>query len=200
VAASAFLATFTAMAGCMSIPLSTIWKLHEMTAERFFAHDPRALRVALRTDDAMKRGAGVPELRIDVDTTSPKPLCYAFTLDPIDVRATSDSPLDQSDPHRRWYAFRLSEKGVAAFDRAKREIRAKDRKDADVLLNVTLTDVLVPAKDAPSMPLRIDIALDRDDGYFTLINETVVDLAKAPAPAPKNVPDAKARPACVPAA
>ncbi len=195
-------------AGCMSVPLSTIWKMHGLTAEQFFAKDPHGLRVAVRTDDVTKRGDGVPRIRIDIDAPSTKPICFAFALDPVSPTAPGESSLDRSAPHRRWYPFALSARGLAAFDRAKREVRTKDLKGAQFRLNVEFDDMLVPAEQAKSMPLRVDVALDRTDGYFTLFKETAVTIERTPADAPPAKaatgnpdarPQADPKPPCVPA-
>jgi len=188
------------MSACVAIPLSTMWKLHDMTAERFLANDPRQLRVAIRVDDAMKRGTASPQMRIDIDAPSTKPICYAFALDPIDPRSMGEPTLETAPPHRRWYAFALSQRGIDAFERARREVRTKDLQEADVAFNVTMNDVLVLPEEGSSFPFRIDVVLERKDGYFTMIKETDIKVAKdeKPAAPAKPAPDPKAKPVCIP--
>ena len=198
------------LAGCVAIPLSTTWKLYDMTAERFFENDPKQLRVAIRVNEAMKRGSGSPQMRIDIDAPSTRPICYAFGLDLIDPRAAGEPGLDAAPAHRRWYAFALSPRGIEAFDRARREVRTKDLEDANFALNVKMDDVITMPEPGATTPLRIDVALDRKDGYFTLIKE--IDLkvmketdgshsatASATTKAAPSAPTPKDRPVCVPA-
>jgi hypothetical protein len=192
----------TALTGCASVPFSTMWKLRGMTPERFFAGDPREMRVAIRSDDIVKRGAGQPQIRIDIEAPSTKPICYAFALDAVDARAAGEPPLE-AVTHRRWYAFALSRKGIEVFDRAKREVRVKELKGGQLSFAVTFDDLLIPPDDAKALSLRIDIALDRKDGYVTLIKEfdipitRTADAAKKPA-APATEKTADAKPTCVP--
>jgi hypothetical protein len=201
VAAIAACGVVALLSACASIPLSTMWKMGDMTPERFFASDPRQMRVAVRTSDDVKRGSGLPQIRIDLDAPSTKPICYAFTLEPIDPRAFGEPPLDALPAHRRWHAFALSRAGIDAFERARREVRIKELKGATFSLEVTMTDTLNWPEAAKSVGFGIDLALTTKDGYFTLIKET--DMAVT---SPKNadkkpaVADAKAAPACVPTA
>ncbi len=198
------------LTSCVAVPLSTMWELSGMTSERFFANDPKQLRVAIRVDEAMKRGSGLPQMRIDIDAPSTRPICYAFALDPIDPRAAGEPRLDAVPPLRRWYAFALSSRGIESFDRARREVRTKDLEDANFSLNVTMDDVITMPKPGATTPLRIDVSLDRNEGYFTLIKEIDIKVERevdgshkaAAAATTKPVPtpgNAKDKPVCVPA-
>jgi len=173
------------LSGCAAMPLSTIWRMRDFTVQKFFANDPTALRVAIRTDERVRRGDGVPMIEVKVHAASTKPLCYAFALVPVDARATGEAPLD-GEPGRRWYSFRLSADGIDAFARARSSLRNANLDDADFSLEVTMTHVLDPAPGADRFPLRIDIAFDRADGYFTLIKET--DLLQTSAVKKNNGP------------
>jgi hypothetical protein len=187
------------LSACSSIPLSTMWKMRDMTTERFFADDPRQMRVAVRTTDDVKRGSGLPQIRIDLQAQSTKPICYAFVLEPVDPRAAGEPPLDALPAHRRWYAFALSRAGIEAFERARREVRIKELKGATLSLEVTMSDALNWPEAATSITFGIDLALTTKDGYFTLIKET--DMAvTSPKNADKKPPgaDAKVTPVCVP--
>ena len=167
-----------AIAGCTSIPLATMWKLRDFTVESFFAKDPAQLRVAVQVDKTMRRGPDSPKIDIRVKAASTKPICYAFALDPVDASAKSELILERPAPDRRWYVFALSPEGIDAFRKAQRELKIKQQEQTEIALNITLAKVLEPATDGAPFPLRIDLALDRVDGYFTLIRETTVDPAK----------------------
>jgi hypothetical protein len=197
------------LTACTAIPLSTMWKMRGMTAERVFESDPHQLRVAIRTDDETKRGPGQPQMRIDIDAPSTKPICYAFALDPIVVDTPGEAKLEPAGKIRRWYAFGLSKKGLDAFERARREVRIKDLERSKFVLNVTMDNVLIPAESATSLPFRIDLVLDRKEGYFTMINEIDITINRdaedtkrgsaTATNAPPPAADPSAKPACIPA-
>ena len=162
------------LAGCTSIPLSTMWMMRSFTLDDFFMKEPHDLRVAIRTDDRVKRGPDNPMIDIRIDGVATKPVCYAFALVPVDARGPAELTLDALPAHRRWYAFGLSKQGTEAFERARREVRIEKGTEARFELNVTMTGVLDFADGQDSAPMRVDLALDRKDGYFTLIKETTL--------------------------
>ena len=66
-------------------------------------------------------------------------------------------------------------------------------------LNVTLTDVFEPASDAKHFPMRLDLALDRRDGYFTMFKETdVLAMDKPKNDAPAMTKDVASTPCAAP--
>ena len=178
------------LAGCTSVPLTTMWKLRDFSVESFFAKDPTQMRVAIQVDKTMKRGPNSPMIALQIKAASTRPICYAFALDPVDALGKSELTLASAAADRRWYAFALSPSGVEAFRKAQRELKLKKQEEAEIGLNVTLSKVLDPAVDGAPFPLRIDLALDRADGYFTLIKETTVEPSRYRADASKPGPAA----------
>ncbi len=176
-----------AIAGCTSIPLMTLWKLRDFTVDSFFAKDPAQLRVAIQVDKTMRRGPGSPKIDIRVKAASTKPICYSFALDPVDASLKSELMLERPAADRRWYVFALSQAGIDAFRKAQREMKIKRQEQTEIALNITMAKVLEPATDGAPFSIRIDLALDRVDGYFTLIKETNIDPAKYRADSPKPV-------------
>lgn len=167
-----------------------MWKLRDFSVELFFAQDPTQLRIAIEVDKTMKRGPNEPMVALRIKGSSTKPIRYAFALDPVDASAPSELTLDQPAAARRWYVFGMSPAGVDAFRKAQRELKARKQEDADIGLNITMKKVLDPAIDGAPFPFRIDLALDRVDGYFTLIKETTVEPSKYRADPSKPSPNA----------
>jgi hypothetical protein len=186
-------------AGCTAIPLATMWKMRDMTPERFFAMDPQKLRAAIRVaaDQPMK---GQPTLRADIEANATRPICYVFTLDPVDPRASGEPRLEPAPANRRWHAFRLSQAGLDAFARARREVRVKQVKESGTSMSLSVSwDFADAAAVTPpeGVPFRVDLATDRDEAYFTLIKETFLkvgatkpaDDSKSAAPKPAEADD-----------
>jgi hypothetical protein len=170
------LSALALLGGCAAIPLTTMWKMRDMTMERFFAMDPKNLRTAIRVD-SREEARDPPKLRIDVvPQGATRPLCYAFSLTPVDPNAPGEPKLETAPPNRRWYTYRLSAAGLDAFERARREVKLKalDQGGGTMSLSVSWnwTD---PTKTVPvdAIPFRADLAMDGSDGYFTLFKETL---------------------------
>ena len=181
------LCALSSLAGCTSIPLSTLWKLRDFTVESFFAKDPAQLRVAVLTEKSMKRGPNAPLIDIRVKAASTKRICYAFALDPVDASQKSEVILERPAADRRWYVFALSPAGIDAFRQAQRDAKIKRQEETEIEVGITMTKVL--ETDGTPFPMRIDLVLDRRDGYFTLIKETTVDPSKyKPDPSKKPTP------------
>lgn len=163
------------LSACTSVPLSTLWTMRHFSIDEFFAKQPRDLRVAIRTDHRVVRGPNNPSVDVRIDGGARPPICYAFPLVPIDAQGPAELTLDPPPADRRWYAFALSRQGVDAFERVRREIPARMGSDANFHLSVSMGGVLDLADGQDRAPMRIDVALDRRDGYFTLIKETTLE-------------------------
>lgn len=178
------------LTACTSIPLATMWKLRDFSVESFFAKDPTQLRVAIEVDQTMKRGPNEPMVASRIKGSSTKPICYAFALDPVDASAPSELTLEQPAADRRWDLFGMSPASLDAFRKAQRELKIRKQEEADIGLNITMRKVFDPAIDGAPFPFRIDLALDRVDGSFTLIKETTVEPSKYRADPSKPSPTA----------
>jgi hypothetical protein len=168
---------FSFLAGCAAIPLSTMWKMRDMSMERFFAMDPRNLRAAIRIG-SHEEAREPPRLRIDIDPKgATRPLCYAFALTPVDPNAPGEPKLERAPADRRWFAYRLTPAGLEAFEHARREVKVKALEQGGGSMSISVSwNSADPGRTAPpdGFPFRADLAMDGTDGYFTLIKETVI--------------------------
>jgi hypothetical protein len=161
-------------AGCTSIPVSTLWRLRNFGPEQLFALDPMQLRAAARVDSR----ALMKNVTIAIDVQSADGSTRRAYVLPLE-QPVQDPRLERAPVDRRWFAFALSKPGLAEYERIKREY-ASLPKGGRSTIRVSASDAgTVPAELMRAFPLRVDVLLDPAEGYFTLINETKLDLTQA---------------------
>jgi hypothetical protein len=89
----------------------------------------------------------------------------------------NDPRLEPPPANRRWFAFALSEKGLAEYRRIKRDFASIKGSHGTVKISAD-DDGTIPSELKRAFPLRIDVLLDPQEGYFTLISETKLDLSQ----------------------
>ena len=160
-------------AGCTSIPVSTLWRLRNFGPEQLFALDPTQLRAAARVDAR----ALMKNVTISIDVQSSDGSARRAYVLPLE-QPIQDARLDRPPVDRRWFAFALSKQGLAEYERIKREY-ASLPKGGRSTIGVSASDAgTIPPELMRAFPLRVDVLLDPADGYFTLINETKLDLTQ----------------------
>lgn len=159
------------LAGCLSIPVSTIWKLRNFGPEQLFALDPTELRAALLVDPRVTMKGGRIDIAIEPPGGAPK-RGYAILLQ----QPQRDDPrLPRAPAGRTWQVFALSPASVAEFAKLKQEFKAIP-KGTTVSVSVGFDEREVPPELRRDFPVRLDLLLDPADGYFTMIKDTTIDL------------------------
>ena len=169
------------LAACASNPVAvTIGSdSHGLAIEEFFTKDPHDLRLALRTDDRAKRGPVDPSIVVRATVGSRPSTCYAFALVPVDASSPTAVVLEQPPANRRWYVFGLSRDGIETFERARREVQPSRSGGGNLNFQFAIDGAIAYADDPQGSPLRIDFAVDRKAGYFTMSAERIVRPAAA---------------------
>ena len=160
-------------AGCTSVPVSTMWRLRNFSAEQLFALEPTDLRAAARVDAR----ATMKNVTISLDVKpagGAPPLSYLIPLE----QPVSDPRLERAPADRRWFAFALSPQGLAEYRRIKREFNSIPKGSQAILKIAAADDGTVTPELKRAFPLRVDVLLDPAEGYFTLIRETRLDLSQ----------------------
>ena len=166
---------------CASGPTTIGSNSHGLAIEEFFTKDPHDVRVALRTDDRAKRGPAEPSIVLRATVGARAPLCYVLALVPVDASSPREAALEKAPAQRRWYVFGLSKEGLDTFERARREVQPSRTGGGNLNVEIVLRDVIEYAVDPQGSPQRIDFAVDRQAGYFTMSPErTIRPVANAP--------------------
>lgn len=161
------------LAGCLSVPVSTLWRLRSFGIDDFVALDPAALRAAVRTD--ARAGFAEVVLRVTTDWDDGERQHYDIRLRPD---ARPDPRLEPAPAGRRWLAFALEEAAMASFRDLQRRLAAAGRRRGRIEIAIEPRQSQVPADVARALPVRVDLLLDPRQGYFTMIRETVVDTSR----------------------
>jgi hypothetical protein len=178
-------ASLLLLAGCLSMPVSTLWKLRSFGIDEFLALDPADVRAAVRTDAR----ANFAEVILNVTTEwqGGGRQHYQIRLRP-DPRG--DARLEPAPTGRRWLVFALDPAGAAAMRELQRSLAADRQRRGQIAIGIEPREATVPDEIARALPVRVDLLLDRRDGYFTMIRETAVDTSQR---RNDNPPTTKAR-------
>lgn len=169
----AFLAVAATLAGCSSVPLSTLWLLRNFGPEQLFALDPTDLRAAARVDTRARMKSAT--ITVEVKPADGSALrVYVLPLE----QPVNDPRLERPPPERHWFAFALSPKGLAEYQRIKREYATVSKGSRGTVKISADDDGTIPPDLKKAFPLRVDVLLDPAEGYFTLISETKLDLSQ----------------------
>lgn len=161
--------------GCMSIPVSTMWKMRGFGVDEFFALDPADLRGAVRTDARARYEAVV--INIDLKLQGQPPVQHALELRSLQA---GDARLEPAPTGRRWYVFALGPPGEAVFRDLRIRLAAVKRDgSSEIRIGIAARSAEVPPELARALPMRLDLLLDPREGYFTLFKETTVDTTAA---------------------
>lgn len=157
--------------GCLSVPLSTAWKLRRLGPDEFFALDPRVLRGAVRTDARARFDAVV--ISIDLALQGQAPVKHALELRHLQ---DDDARLEPAPRDRRWYVFALGTQGEAVFHDLRRRLAGVKRDGSNqVTIGIGARSAEVPPDLARALPMRLDLLLDPREGYLTIFKETTID-------------------------
>jgi hypothetical protein len=163
---------FIALAGCLSVPVSTMWKLARFDRAALLAIDPKDLRAAALIDQR----ATMKDVTMKV-TLGPKdgtPVEYQVLLtEPIN----RDARLAAAPKGRRWEIFALTPDGQRDFLRM-REAALKMPAGSSLRLQLSAREGNVPPELTRRFPLRLDLVLDAKEGWFTVLKDTELDLTR----------------------
>jgi hypothetical protein len=163
------------LAGCMSIPVSTLWRLRSFDIDDLLALNPADLRAAVLSDPRVR--FAYVDLNI---TLQLKAQAEERTVIRLDALQKGDARLERAADNRRWTIFALDAAGIAAFDRLRQGLaRARGQSGGSLTLGVSTKEAEVPPDLATRLPLRLDLLLDSKEGWFTLLRETTFDSTKA---------------------
>src|SRR5512134_287459 len=161
-----------AIAGCMSVPVSTMWKLAHFDRTALMAIDPKDLRAAALVDQraTMKNVT----MKVTLAPRGDQPSEFQVLLtEPVD----RDARLPAAPKGRRWEIFALTPDGRRDFLRM-REAALKLPAGSSLTLALSAREGNVPAELTRSFPLRLDLVLDAKEGWFTVLKDTELDLTR----------------------
>jgi hypothetical protein len=167
-----FVIALLALAGCMSVPVSTLWKLSRFDRASLLAIDPKELRAAALIDQR----ATMKDVTMKVTLTPKegKPVEHRVLLtEPV----SRDPRLPAPPAGRRWEIFALTPDGQRDFMRV-REAAMNLPQGSSLTVALAAREGNVPPELMRGFPLRLDLLFDAKDGWFTVLKDTELDLTR----------------------
>ena len=164
------------LAGCGSVPLSTMWRMKDFSIQDVAAIDPNELRARIISPDLVpeQEGGHLDIGFLDNDSND----IYAFPLEIIDRKEETRGMFRKRVV---WTTtFKLTPEAVDAFMRFKEVIRADERKHRKVLLNISpgFEPIEIKSEEPKVLEISILLKLKAEEDYLTLINKARIDLNK----------------------
>ena len=180
------------LAGCGSVPLSTMWRMKDFSIQDVAAIDPNELRARIISPDLVpeQEGGHLDIGFLDNDSND----MYTFPLEIIERKEETRGMFRKRVV--RTTTFKLTSEAVDAFVRFRKLILANKRKNRKVLLIVSPAFEPIKIKDEPKvLEISILLKLKAEEDYLTLINKARIDLNKMKSeqekPPEENIEDTK---------
>ena len=157
---------------CMSIPVSTMWKLARFDRAAMLAVDPAQLRAATLVDQR----ATMKNVTMKV-TLAPKDRARTDYQILLAEPVSRDTRLPSAPAGRRWDIFALTPEGQRDFMRMRESALALPP-GSSLTLGLSAREGTVPPDLARRFPLRLDLLLDAKEGWFTVLKDSELDLTQ----------------------
>ena len=142
--------------------------------EQFYSVDPAVLRAAVLTDTRALFQA------VDLDVSVKAPAAPARYVIRLRRSLAVDPRLAPAPAGQAWQVFALTTDDALALVTVRQLLLSQPREQAgEVGIVVTAQPALVPAALAAALPLRIDMLVDNRAGWFTQVEQTLLDTRKA---------------------
>jgi hypothetical protein len=161
------------LAACTSVPVSTMWKMARFDRAQLLAVDPAQLRAAALVDTRATMKNVTITAKLTPVGEAPTEFAIALTA-PVD----RDPRLPAAPSGRRWEIFGLTPAGQRDFLRL-REAAVQAPKGSELAISVSAREGTVPPELATAFPLRLDLMLDAQEGWFTVLKDSKIDLSRA---------------------
>jgi hypothetical protein len=150
------------LTGCATAPEQ---KKRRLTGADLFAVDPAVLRAAVLTDTRVTIQAVIVDLR------SPA-LGERFVLR-LQQPAAVDQRLPPAPEGMAWRVLTLPADGMTTLVTVRKMLASRLAGPEGLVVTVSAQPALVPAELLGALPVRIDMLVDNDEGWFTLAAGTL---------------------------
>lgn len=170
------LVSLVLLAGCASIPLSTLWKLRGFDEQALMQLEPAELRVALSLQPAVGVRPDSVKLELALEREDGAPESYAFALEP----AAGAGPLDRD---RRYGLWQLDDAGRRALTAVQTRLRRAEAEGSKAYEGASFTVNFRPELPEPrpaSLAVTVQLLLDPAEGWFVLLDDAELEIRQEP--------------------
>jgi hypothetical protein len=161
------------LAGCVSVPLSTMVRMSTFDTEDFVQLDPAALRVRITLPEAFVLDAAKSWLGVEITSPAGTHAGEFKLMQEASAPARVSTGLFSSDVPATAYTLRLAEPSTLEFRRLQAFIAKNNRGDATIRVVPILSSF---PEDAASTKVWIDLQLSQAQGFFTLLDGADVPM------------------------
>lgn len=162
------------LAGCASIPLSTLWKLRGFDGDDLVTMEPADLRAALWLQPQVPVAPESVRLSLSLDRADGAPERHDFGLEP----ARGPGPVEPGKTYRPW---QLDADGRRALAAVQRQLRAARDAGGAAYEGASFQVSFKPAfGETPpdKLLVSVQLLLDPAQGWFLLLDEAELPVAK----------------------
>jgi len=177
--------------GCSAVPLRTMWRLRNFSAQDVVAIDPNELRARIILPVDMPLKSGRSHIVIGLTDDKGHGDSYKFPLEIIEREEITQGLFRKKSVMMS--TLRLSPQAVSDFVRFQKELQKKERKHEGASVHVSSAfDRSEPIKvgETPKpFELSILLKLKAEEDYFTLIDKAKITKFEKNKPEQKSSPE-----------
>jgi len=160
-----------ALAGCTTIPLSTMWKMHSFGAEDFARIKPEELRVKMLLPQGFELDfvKDKPHLDFKIETA------HGASVGKIELAKVSQQQITKTSglfnpttTTQTEYELKLTDESLPAFNLLQKIARGQE-KGRSTTINIGFNFAKTP-KGNPDLTVTVSLLLFPQDGYFVLLD------------------------------
>jgi hypothetical protein len=162
--------------GCSAVPLRTMWRLRNFSAQDVAAIDPNELRARIFLPADMLLKPDSSQIVVGLTDDKGHDDSYKFPLEIIEREEITQGLFRKK--HVAMSTLRLSREAVSDFERFQKELQTKERKHGRASVHVSSafdrSEPLKKGEIPKPFELSILLKLKAEEDYFTLIDKAKV--------------------------
>ncbi len=177
------------LGGCSAVPLRTLWRMRNFSAQNVASIDPNELRarIILPVDMLLKSGSSHIVIKLTDDKGHGD--SYKFPLEIIERKEITQGRFRKK--HVAQSTLRLSSQAVSDFVQFQKGLRTKERKHGRASVYVSFdfdrSEPLEEGETPKPFELSILLKLKADEDYFTLIDKAKITKFEKKKPEQKEI-------------
>ncbi|GJM10726.1 MAG: hypothetical protein DHS20C11_30020 [Lysobacteraceae bacterium] len=168
------------LGACASIPLGTMLRFATFDAEDLQTVNPGEIRAAVRTHRDVEFGGATLRVEVGLREEAAPRIDESFDLEQLPQFTARGLGLAMPPEDRQWIVFSLADEDVDRFRSMQNALVEITNVDGEksLSLGVSTSDGNFP-DGMHEVPFAVDLRLFEEDGFFTLIKETDIEIDRS---------------------